>query len=334
MTHRYFTATILSLLLSSYSLNAEPSFKVVVLGCHGGPNETNISGYLVAPYEANEFVALDAGSLLHGIQVAKTKNSFEDIKTNPDTEQRFEVEILQNHIKGYLISHAHLEHVSGLVICSNFDTKKPIFGIDSTIDYIRDHLFNWKIWPNFGSEGKRPLSQYQYTRLEIGEKIPLPNTHMTVEPYVLSHHGSYECTAFLIESSGSYLVYFGDTSPDALESEKNIEKVWRRIAPLIRDSKLTGIFLECSYPDSILDSDLYGHLKPKYMMEELQKLACLVDPVSPETALQNVKVVVTHIKDSLGKGPSPEMVIEEELKNLNQLGIEFIFPEQGQKIEL
>jgi len=289
---------------------------------------------LVAPLEANEFIALDAGSLLQGIEVACAKNSFQEIKTNLDSELNFEVEILQNHIKGYLISHAHLEHVAGLVICSNFDTKKPIFGIDSTIDFLRDHLFNWKIWPNFGSEGKRPLNQYQYTRLQIGEKISLPAADMTVEPYVLSHHGSYECTAFIIESAGSYLVYFGDTSPDALEAEKNIEKVWRRIAPLIRDSKLTGIFLECSYPDTMPDSDLYGHLKPKYMMEELQKLAYLVDPLSPETALQKVKVVVTHIKDSMTKGVYSKQVIEQDLKKLNQLNVEFIFPEQGQKIEL
>ena len=125
MTRRYLTAIILSLLLSTYSLNAEPSFKVVVLGCYGGPKDTNISGYLVAPLEANEFIALDAGSLLQGIEVACAKNSFQEIKTNLDSELNFEVEILQNHIKGYLISHAHLEHVAGLVICSNFDTKKP-----------------------------------------------------------------------------------------------------------------------------------------------------------------------------------------------------------------
>ena len=289
---------------------------------------------MIAPKESNEFVALDAGSLLQGIYIANEKNSFEEIETSPDTDLNFEVQILQNHIKGYLISHAHLEHVAGLVICSNLDSKKPIYGIDSTIDYLRDHLFNWKIWPNFGSEGGRPLNQYQYTRFKLGEKIPLEGTRMTVEPHLLSHHGNYECTAFILESSGSYVVYFGDTSPDVLEEEKNLEKVWKKIAPLIREGRLCGIMLECSYTNQIPDNKLYGHLNPKYMMQELQKLACFVDPLHPQTALQNVKVIVTHIKDSPNKGEAPKQIIQRELKSLNQFNINFIFPEQGQKIDL
>ncbi|MCX6990042.1 MAG: 3',5'-cyclic-nucleotide phosphodiesterase [Chlamydiae bacterium] len=332
MVYRFLTAAIFSL-LPTLSLHAQPAFKVVVLGCHGGPKETNISGYLIASHEGNEFIALDAGSLLHGIEIASAKNSFQEIKINPDSDLNFEVEILQNHIKGYLISHAHLEHVSGLVICSAFDSEKPIFGIDSTIDYLRDHLFNWKIWPNFGSEGTKPLHQYQYTRLTIGEKIPLPAGNMTVEPHLLSHHGSYECTAFIVGASDSYVVYFGDTSPDALESEKNIEKVWRKIAPLIRKSQLRAIFLECSYSDKTPACELYGHLNPEYMMEELERLAFLVDPSHPETALQNVKIVVTHIKDSHIKGVCPKDLIQEDLKKRNQFNLEFIFPEQGQKLE-
>jgi 3',5'-cyclic-nucleotide phosphodiesterase len=332
--NRFFTAAMIGLVLSSFSLYGESVFKVVVLGCNGGPKDTNISGYLIAPKEANEFVALDAGSLLEGIYIANEKNSFNEIKICPGSDLNFEIEILQNHIKGYLISHAHLEHVAGLVICSNSDSKKPIYGIDSTIDFIRDYLFNWKIWPNFGSEGVRPLNQYQYTRLNLGEKIPIQGTTMTVEPHILSHHGSYQCTAFIVESSGSCALYFGDTSPDILEKEKNIEKVWKKVAPLIREGKLHGIFLECSYSNQIPDNELYGHLNSKHMMHELEKLAYIVDPIEPETALLRVKVIVTHIKDSCYRGIFPKKVIQDELNSLNKFNIQFVFPEQGQKIEI
>jgi 3',5'-cyclic-nucleotide phosphodiesterase len=334
MTSRFFTAAMIGWVLSSFSLYGESLFKVVVLGCNGGPKDTNISGYLIAPKEANEFVALDAGSLLEGIYVANEKNSFQEIKIFPGSDLNFEIEILRNHIKGYLISHAHLEHVAGLVICSNLDTNKPIYGIDSTIDFMRDYLFNWKIWPNFASEGTRPLNQYQYTRFNLGEKTPLQGTNMTVEPHILSHHGSYESTAFIVESSGAYVVYFGDTSPDALEKEKNIEKVWKKVAPLIREGRLHGILLECSYTNEVPDNELYGHLNPKYMMQELEKLAYIVDPTQPESALLKVKVIVTHIKDSCYRGGSPKQVIQDELNSLNKLNIQFVFPEQGQKIEL
>ncbi len=316
-------------------LFAEEKFKVVVLGCHGGPKENNLSCYLLAPIESNEYIALDAGTLLEGIFIATKNKSFDDIKTNPFSTEDREIEIFRSHVSGYFISHAHLDHVSGLIINSTADSKKTIFGIDSTIDFIRDYLFNWKIWPNFASEGTKPyLNHYQYKRLNIGEKISLERPKVNIEPFLLSHPDGYQSTAFLIESSDSYVVYFGDTAPDSLESQKNIEKIWHKIAPLISQNKLRGIFLECSFSSEVGPSHLHGHLNTTYMMEELNKLARLVNPSSPETALKNVKVIVTHIKNTFHNGVSAQQIIQDELKKLNNLNVQLIFPEQGKKIEL
>ncbi|MBS0607412.1 MAG: 3',5'-cyclic-nucleotide phosphodiesterase [Verrucomicrobia bacterium] len=330
-----FIVAILSSLLFMFSLCSQETFKVVVLGCHGGPKENNLSGYLIAPKGSNDYIALDAGTLLDGIFLAVQNNCFSDIKTDPNSDLSLELDVLRNHVKAYLISHGHLDHVAGLVINSTADVKKPIFGIDSTIDMIRDNLFNWQTWPNFGSEGKKPLiNQYQYQRMKVAKQVSIPSTAMTAEPFYLSHPNGYLSTAFIIESSGSYAVYFGDTSPDVLEPEKRIKAVWNRIAPLIAQKKLRAIFLECSYPSSRPDGKLFGHLNPKYMLEELRSLARLVNPNSPQTALKDIKVVVTHIKDSLLKGDSAQQSIERELEKGNDLNIQFIFPRQGEMLEL
>ncbi len=334
---RFFIFSVFFFLLSTLTLYSEsqPAFKVVVLGAHGGPKDCNLSSYLLAPKESNDFIALDAGTLLEGIYIANSKNSFEEIKINPDSDLAFEIEILRNHIKAYLISHAHLDHVAGLVINSTADSKKPIFGVDSTIDFMRDNLFNWQIWPNFAGEGKKPwLNKYQYKRLKIGQQIPILDTEMRVEPFLLSHPNGYQSTAFLIEHRDSYVVYFGDTDSDALESKKHLEKVWKKIAPLISQNKFRGMFLESSYQNKRPTAELFGHLNPKYMMEELNNLARLVDPVNPQTALKNLKIIVTHIKESVFKGASSKEIIEEELNALNNLDVQFIFPEQGERLEL
>lgn len=63
---------IFSLFFYNYCLYAD-GFKVVVLGNDGGPRENNISGYLIASKSSNNFVALDAGSLLNGIYHANKK---------------------------------------------------------------------------------------------------------------------------------------------------------------------------------------------------------------------------------------------------------------------
>jgi len=325
---KFFWLSIFCFIAHSF-VGAESSFKVVVLGAHGGPRENNLSSYLLASKKGSDFIALDAGSLLNGIYLAHQMGSFDDVVVGG--ELKFEGEILRNHVKAYLISHAHLDHIAGLVINSPKDISKPIFGIDSTIDFIRDYVFNWQIWPNFGSEGKNPLNQYQYQRMQEGQKMSIPNTEMSVEVFILNHPGGYQSSAFLIRAEDAYALYFGDTSPDAIESEKRIETVWKNVVPLIQKNLLKCIFIECSFTDKQDPKMLLGHLDAKYLMEELSQLAMFVDPVNP--SLNNCKVIVTHIKETLEKGPSSQEMIEKEIGKLNSLGIEFIFPKQGERIE-
>jgi cAMP phosphodiesterase len=69
-------------------------------------------------------------------------------------------------------------------------------------------------------------------------------------------------------------------------------------------------------------------------MQELRAFASLVDPIHPEKALRGLKVLVSHIKDPLTKDGAFRKEIAERLHQLNDLGIEFLFPIQGQKIKL
>jgi len=323
------------LLLRPSLFSLESAFNVVVLGCHGGPIDANLSGYLIAPKGSSTYIALDAGTLLEGIRIAYKKNSFHEISLNPQSSLWPEADILQNFVKAYLISHAHLDHIAGLVMNSPADSKKTIYGIKPTIRYLKEYIFNGAIWPNFASEGNKPrLDQYEYQRLQIEEQVAVFNTPFHVEPFLLNHPHDYPSTAFLLEASDHYVLYVGDTSPDALESSKRLAKVWKKIAPLIQQNKLHAIFLECSYPNEQPANTLFGHLDPHYMIEELSQLARYVDPLHPEVALKNIKVIVTHIKKSIFQEKSAEETIRKELEKLNTLHLSFIFPEQGEKLQL
>jgi 3',5'-cyclic-nucleotide phosphodiesterase len=312
---------------------AEESFQVIVLGCGGGPRENNVSGYLIAPSNSFDFLALDAGVLLFGIEKAYEKNSFRSIPKTLETDLCMEAEILRQAVKGYCISHAHLDHVLGLVINSPQDLPKPIYAIDSVVDFLRDDLFNGKVWPNFGSEGKKAIGLYQYERLSLGKTVHAQGTQMSIQPFLLSHPGEYHSTAFLIESNGSYVVYFGDTSPDEVEAKKRMDAIWKEIAPLALQKKLKGLFIECSYLDKKA-GELFGHLDAKYLLQELSNFAYIVDPEKPKTALQELKVIVTHIKDSLLRNGQDKAMIHKKLQEGNDLGVEFIFPKQGERIDL
>lgn len=327
---------VLLCLIVPYSYTSDkPAFKVVVLGAGGGLSEDDLTSYLLAPAGDNNYIALDAGTIYYGIKKAVELDSFNDMTFSRDSGISVEGQILRNHIKAYLISHAHLDHVTGLIISSAADSRKTIIGIPRTIEYIRDHLFNWKVWPNFGDEGEKPnINQYKYIKAEPVKETQIDGTAMSVTPYVLSHgNDHYPSTAFLVNFNGNYLLYFGDTGPDVVEKADNMELVWKAVAPLVKEKKLKALFLESSFPNNRPDSMLYGHMTPKWLMYELGVLASLVNKESPTSALAGLPVVVTHIKPTLAMGVDERKVIKKELDELNKLGVRFIMPKQGQRLE-
>lgn len=311
-----------------------PAFVCIVLGSGGGPREDNVSGYMLWPVgKAEEAIILDPGTLTVGIRKADELGNLWEFRVPAESNLTREGWILQN-AKAYLISHAHLDHIAAMVLNSPEDSAKDILARSVTITHLQNHIFNWEVWPNFGNAGPGfPLGKYRYVTLEPGKETPISRTSMTVEAFPLSHSAPYESTAFLIHHEGSYILYCGDTGPDQVEKSDYLYKVWERIAPLVREGKLAGLFLEISYPQGRADTLLFGHLTPGWMMKELHRLAELVNPDSPSDALEGLKVVVTHVKPVFTMTPTPGYLISQQLEELNDLGVVFIVPFQGMRLE-
>ncbi len=309
----------------------DAKMSVVVLGSGGGPREDNVSSYMLFPSDApGEAIALDAGSLTVGIRRADELGNLWDFAVPSGSNLTREGYVYQN-IKAYLLTHAHLDHTSAHYLNGPADiygAKKPIMGIQSTIDNIASGIYNWKTWADFVA-----LGYYEYSVLAPGVETPIPGTSMTVEAFVVSHGAPYESTAFLVRSGEFYVLYFGDVGPEGVEGTGLITAVWERVAPLIASGKLLGMFLEISYAEGRPDHLLFGHLTPSWMMAEMHALAQIVDPIDPYGALAGLPVVVTHVKPVFQRVEPPLSVIERQLAQINDLGIDFIFPYQGMRID-
>lgn len=315
-------------------MDSKPVFKTIVLGARGGLYEDNLSAYLVAPVDSTSYISLDAGTILAGIRKGIEKGGFDDINMPKSSNLTFDGWILQKHVKAHLISHTHLDHVAGLVLNAPDGSKKNILGVKQTIDHLRDHLFNWKVWPNFSNEGDGfQLKKYRYIRLKPEQEYKINQTAMTVKAFKLSHCG-YPSTAFLVGTGGYYLLYFGDTGPDAVEETNCIGKIWDYITPLIQEKRLCAIFLEASFPDPRADDVLFGHLTPSWMIHELKQLSGRVKSRNNKHPLDGVSVIVSHIKSSFDKKVSVIESIQRQLDELNDIGVHFIIPEQGDRIYL
>lgn len=307
-----------------------PVFELVVLGDSGGSHDGNLSAFLLRPLSDNKYIALDAGTLLNGIEYGLQRNLFASLLL--DTQQTLtpSISIMRNHITAYFISHGHLDHVSGLIIASPDDTPKSIYALPSVNQAISDSYFNWQAWPNFSDRGKLPrLNKYKMIDLSLKQSIVLPNSSLSVRTFSLNH--PVESTAFIIEDDNNLVAYIGDTSPDDLENEKKLEKVWKYLSRQIKHKKLRGIVIETSFPDSQADDQLYGHLTPSWLTSELTHFSSLLDN---KTVLKQTKIIVNHVKKSTLKGIDASEMIQKQLAQRNKLGLTFIMARRGEKILL
>ena len=305
---------LLSFLLGFSFVAKSQSFDVVPLGVYGGEAEDNLSSYLVSVSGKNQFLCLDAGTIHSGI-----KKSIEN-KIFTVTESV----VLKDYIKGYFLSHGHLDHVSGLIINSPADSKKNIYAIPYVKDILLKQYFSNEIWANFSDEGLGAIGKYHVKAVEPESVFEIPEANFQATVFELSHTSTHRSSAILLNHQNQYILYLGDTGSDRVEGSQKLENLWKNIAPLVKNKALKAIMIEVSFPNAQKEQFLFGHLTPKLLHEELSKLAVLVGKEN----MKGLNIVITHRKPAEN---NPEMIADELMKN-NPFQVKFWFPEQGKKL--
>ena len=256
--------------------------------------------------------------------------------------------IVRTLVDTYLITHPHLDHISGFVInTSSLPGNRPkrLAGLPSTIDAFKEHIFNNVIWPNLSDENNG-AGLVTYMRLVEGGSPALGDGEgkgyvelcegLSVKTWGVSHghcierhshRGSnaglgppeassrprslsqlgasprsnsgmslspgegpmlridpqervcvYDSSAYFIRdiASGREVLIFGDVEPDSISLSPRNKQIWSEAAPKIAAGQLGAIFIECSYDDSRTEDMLFGHLAPRYLIEEMKSLAAQV----------------------------------------------------------
>ncbi|KAI9645846.1 3',5'-cyclic-nucleotide phosphodiesterase pde1 [Ciborinia camelliae] len=378
---------------------ADTSFQVIILGAGGGPMENNCTALLVRSlaqgWSKGSVLAVDSGTFLPSIEELLKKyyplpsgppcTLQKGILSGLDLPHRTTLantgHISHIVVGAHLVTHPHLDHISGGIMSTAASFTKPrrIAGLASTIQALKDHIFNDVIWPNLSDENDG-AGLVTYMRLTSGGSLVLGEgatkgytevvDGLGVKSWAISHgmcvgaefpyqgssyqesssskRGSvqsqrsrggsdahshvsdaltaeqlkvYTSSAFFIQdmASGQEILIWGDVEPDSISALPRNHLVWADAAPKIAAGTLKGIFIECSFDGSRPDEILFGHLTPRYLIEELKFLAtevekCRQEPrkkgdfsSSPTTTENYLRKSIAHRQESARDRQAPSI---------------------------
>lgn len=171
------------------------SFSFVCLGTGGGPLEGDCSCYLLKPADQDwqdGSIVVEGGSWLGALTDVLEQQGpdsafydFEFPSTTPSAYLR--AGLMASFSRAFLISHAHLDHILGLVLGSaSLPGKRTVFGLKPTLENILD-MFNGKIWPKLASwKEDEPHTMYHMRSLDNQRPFSVSET-LSVLPFALSH---------------------------------------------------------------------------------------------------------------------------------------------------
>lgn len=175
--------------------NQPASFSFVCLGTGGGPLEGDCSCYLLKPADQewqDGSIVVEGGSWLGALTDVLDQHgpdsAFYDFEFPASTPSAYlRAGLMASFSRAFLISHAHLDHILGLVLGSaSLPGKRTVFGLKPTLENILD-MFNGKIWPKLASwKEDEPHTMYHMRTLDNQRPFSVSET-LSVLPFALSH---------------------------------------------------------------------------------------------------------------------------------------------------
>lgn len=222
--------------------------KLRVLGCSGG-----IGGNLhTTSFLIDHDILIDAGTGVNELSLTEL-----------------------GRVDHVFITHSHLDHIACIPLLIDSvgimrDRPITLYARAETLDILRTHIFNWKIWPDFSEipNAQQPFMRYQ--PIALGEEVNLGGRKITALP---ANH-VVPSVGYCLDSGAASLVFTGDTTTN--------DALWRIVN---RIENLKYIIIETAFSNSEKElAVLSKHLCPSLLAEELDKFT------------GQAEIFITHLK--------------------------------------
>lgn len=220
-----------------------------VLGCSGGIGGRHLR---TTSFLVDSDILLDAGSGVGDLSLAEL-----------------------TRIDHVFVTHSHLDHVTSipfLVDTVGGMRAKPItvHATAPTIEILRNHLFNWSIWPDFTEIPSAEAPFMRYEEVELGRTVNVDGRAFTPIPAV----HTVPAIGYHLDSGEGSLVFTGDTGPN--------DELWKVVN---RISNLKVLIIETAFSNKERQlAEVSKHLCPSMLADELAKLE------------RRPEVWITHLK--------------------------------------
>ena len=178
------------------------------------------------------------------------------------------------------VTHSHLDHVTSIPFMLDsvgWMRREPVIihATEETIRILREHLFNWKLWPDFTQIPDPVNPMLRYETMSVGRTVELAGRQLTPLP---ANH-VVPAVGYRIDSGAASLVFTGDTTTN--------EPLWPLVNAMVN---LRYLIIETAFSNRDKELAIASmHLCPSMLAEELQRLS------------RPAEIYITHLKPGEGE---------------------------------
>lgn len=190
------------------------------------------------------------------------------------------------------LTHTHLDHIASLPLM--IDTvgdrrQKPliIYGTEAVLTILRNHIFNWAIWPDFSEIPSRDKPFIRFQPIEVGKTIVLGERRLTALP--VEH--TVPAVGYHLASGKGSLAFSGDTGA--------CDAFWQAVNRIV---DLKYLIVECAFSNREEGlAALSKHFCPSMLATELLKLERDCEIYITHLKPGQIELTMEEIEDCLGE---------------------------------
>ena len=253
--------------------------RIKILGCSGGVGP----GLRTTSILVDDEILIDAGTGVGDLSLGQ-----------------------QRQISHVFLTHSHLDHICGLAFMADnlfslIDRPIEVRATAETLAAIKDHIFNWKIWPDFSQLPDEDHPLIRFGEVQAGVTVQIGVHKLT--PFKVLH--TVPAVGYVVEGGAGTFAFSGDTYAT--------DELWTSLNVLPR---LDILMIEIAFTDEQQDLGRASrHFTPALLGRELKKLK------------HRPELLLTHHK------PGYEQVIERECRQALK-GWDYRHLQRGYTIQL